>query len=257
MAAPNAGRLERGIALVLTGFVALWLILDRSAALLGSYRGEMGLLVCLIVLVAATGIEMALSGASMRRALTDLGLRRPNVAGTKWSVGLSVAMLGFYPVFSLVTGAGIKLRPDWLLLLPGLFAQGGIAEELVFRGFLFRHVRDGRSFRNAALLSSIPFVAVHLLLFLSMDFVIALAALLVAVSISFPLAWLFENSGKSIWPCALVHFVVQGSIKIVEAPGEHFAAMATVWMLLSATAPWLFFVVLRPSNEPMSEGKAT
>jgi membrane protease YdiL (CAAX protease family) len=153
-------------------------------------------------------------------------------------------------------GCRDRLRPDWLLLA-SLFAQGGIAEELVFRGFLFRHARKGKSFRSAALLSSIPFVAVHLLLFLDMDFAIALAALLVAISISFPLAWLFERSGNSIWPCALVHFVVQGSIKLVEAPGEQFLAMATLWMLLSATAPWLFFVVLRPTNEPTPKLRGT
>jgi membrane protease YdiL (CAAX protease family) len=197
----------------------------------------------------AMGIEMALSRAPMRQALRNLGLRRPNGEATKWAIVLSVAMLGFYPVFSLATGAPIRLHADWLLVLPGLFAQGGVAEELVFRGFLFRHVRHGRSFRRAALLSSLPFIAVHLLLFFSMDFAIALAALLVAVSISFPLAWLFERGGNTIWPCALVHFTVQGSIKIIDVPAEHFVTMASAWMLLSATAPWLFFIVLRQDAE--------
>lgn len=237
------------LAFVLGGFVALWLILDRSAVWLGSYRGEMGLVIGLVVLVAAMGIEMPLSRVSMRRALADLGLRRAGVDGLGWSIALCLVMLGFYPAFALATRAELRLRPDWLLLLPGLLAQGGIAEELVFRGFLFRHIRADRSFWRAALLAAVPFVAVHLLLFLSMDFVIALAALLVAVSISFPLAWLFERSGNSIWPCALIHCVVQGAIKIVEAPGEYFVIMAGAWMVLSAILPWLFFLVLRPSGE--------
>ena len=54
--------------------------------------------------------------------------------------------------------------------LPGLFAQAGIAEELLFRGYLFGHLREGRSFWRAALLSMPPFLAVHLLLFFQMDF---------------------------------------------------------------------------------------
>jgi membrane protease YdiL (CAAX protease family) len=231
--------------------VVLWLLLDRTAALSGSARGEMGILVCLVVVGAATAIEILMTRVPPGRALAALGLGGTKASGLLWAIAFSAAMLCFYPLYSIFTGIALRLRPDWLALLPGLFAQGGIAEETVFRGFLFRHIRTGRSFRQAAILSSIPFVAVHLLLFSSMDFAIALAALFVAVSISFPLAWLFERSGDSIWPPALVHFVVQGSIKLVEAPGEAFSAMAITWMLLSAFAPWLLFLALRPSpKEP-------
>jgi membrane protease YdiL (CAAX protease family) len=232
-------------AFVSIGFVALWLLLDRTAAMLGSTRGEMGLLVCLIVLIAAMLVEILATRASPVTVLSALGLDRAKSVGVLWSVAICAAMLCFYPFYAIATGVDLRLRPDWLMLLPGLFAQGGVAEEVVFRGFLFRHVRTGRSFHRAAILSSIPFIAVHLLLFLSMDFAIALAALLVAVSISFPLAWLFEKSGNSVWPPALVHFIVQGSIKLVDVPGEEFLVMAIAWMLLSASAPWAFFLVLR------------
>lgn len=240
---------RRRLVFVSLGFVALWLILDRSAALLGSTRGEMGLVVCLIVMIAAILVEFLLTRARPGEPLSVLGLRSPQASGAMWALIICAGMLAFYPIYALAAGFELRLRPDWLTLLPGLFAQGGIAEEIVFRGFLFRHIRDGRSFVRAALLASIPFIAVHLLLFLSMDFMIAMAALLVAVSISFPLAWLFERSGQSIWPCALVHFVIQGSIKVVDVPSEHFLVMATAWMLLSATAPWLFFLVLRQASK--------
>jgi hypothetical protein len=42
-------------------FVLLWLVLDRTAYLLGSFRGEAGLTVCLAVLAAAIGAEMGLA----------------------------------------------------------------------------------------------------------------------------------------------------------------------------------------------------
>ena len=232
--------------LVLAGFFALWLILDRSAAGLGSYRGELGVAVCLVVLAAALAVEVPLSRVSAWQALTDLGLKWPDAIGMIGTTALCGAMLLFYPLFAIATGTTLRLRADWFLLLPGLFAQGGIAEETVFRGFLFRHVRNGRSFWRAALLSSAPFIAVHLLLFFSMDWPIALAALLVALSISYPLAWLFERSGNSIWPCALVHFVVQGSIKLIDVPDQQLLPMAIAWMVVSASAPWLFFLILRP-----------
>jgi membrane protease YdiL (CAAX protease family) len=163
-----------------------------------------------------------------------------------WSMVLCGAMLLFYPSFAAATGTTLRLHADWLVLLPDLFAQGGIAEETVFRGFLFRHVRNCRSFWRAALFYPAPFIAVHLLLFFSMDWPLALAALLVALSISYPLAWLFERSGNSTWPCAVVHFVVQGSIKLINVPDEQFLPMAMAWMVISAAAPWLMFLVLRP-----------
>jgi membrane protease YdiL (CAAX protease family) len=127
--------------------------------------------------------------------------------------------------------------------VPGLFAQGGIAEEVVFRGYLFRHFRAGRGFWPAACLSAIPFVAVHLTLFASLDFAVALASLLVALSLSFPFAWLFERAGNSIWPPAILHFAVQGSIKPVDADGAGFLHLAIGWMILSAVAPWILLLM--------------
>lgn len=125
-----------------------------------------------------------------------------------------------------------------------MLLQGGVAEETVFRGFLFRRFREARPFWRAALISAGPFIAVHLLLFATMDFAVALAAVLLAVAISFPLAWLFERAGNSVWPPALVHGVVQVGIKVIDA-GEEFALLALVWMGVCALAPWALFLVLR------------
>ena len=124
--------------------------------------------------------------------------------------------------------------------------QGGVAEEVVFRGFLFRRFREGRSFWRAAWLAAIPFVAVHALLFLSLEFWVALASLLLALSISFPFVLLFDRSGRSIWPSALVHAVIQGSIKLVEAGGA-FASMSIAWIALCTIAPWVVFL-MRPAE---------
>jgi membrane protease YdiL (CAAX protease family) len=42
------------------------------------------------------------------------------------------------------------MYPGWTLLVGGLFAQAGIAEEVLFRVYLFRHIREGRAFWPAA-----------------------------------------------------------------------------------------------------------
>ena len=228
---------------VVLAFVILWLLLDRGASGLGSFRGEAGIVVCVVVLAAAVVAEVLLTGRSPVQALAALGLRPPIGRALIWTIVVMVALLGFYPAFGFLTGAPVDIAPGWYLLIPGLFAQGGIAEETIFRGFLFRHFREGRPFWRAAWLAAVPFVAVHLLLFLSLDLAVALASVLVAVSLSFPLAWLFERSGNSIWPPAIVHTVVQGSIKLIEPDPNSFLALAIAWMLLSAVVPWVFFLL--------------
>jgi membrane protease YdiL (CAAX protease family) len=136
----------------------------------------------------------------------------------------------------------------WVWLIPGLFAQAGIAEETLFRGYLFGRLRTGRTFWRAAALSMVPFVAVHLVLFITMPFWVAMAALMLAVVTSFPMAQLFELGGSTIWPPALMHFVVQGTVKVTVLSGEASAAFPLVWMLASAVLPLFVFLVPRPRS---------
>ena len=219
---------------VFAGFVALWLLLDRTAAWLGSLRGEYGAAVCGIVLGAALAIECALGRSRPATALRRLGLRASPARALACAAGLAALLVAFFPLYAAASGAQIALRADWWLLLPGLFAQAGIAEETLFRGFLFRHVRARYSFWKASAISAGPFVAVHLTLFASLDAALALTSLLVAVSLSFPLAWLFDRGGGSIWPPAILHCAVQGAIKLVDAEASVFLPMALWWMAVSA-----------------------
>jgi membrane protease YdiL (CAAX protease family) len=234
---------ERGsIWPVLGGFVVLWLVLDRSSAALGSLRGEYGAIVCAAVLAAALVVERLVTGRTPRESLYALGLVRPRAGALVASVLLCAVMLLLFPVFEALTGARLTWRADAVVLALGMFAQGGIAEEVVFRGFLFRHLRPQRTFWRAALLASLPFIAVHLPLLASLEWPLALASIALSVALSFPLAWLFERSGGSVWPPALLHAVVQAAIKLVDA-GASFQALALVWMALSATLPWTLFLL--------------
>jgi len=246
---------RRGLLATFGCFALVWGLFDRTAAFLGSVRGEAGILVCIIVLAATTACELALSGRTPVRALAALGLRIPDLRALLWTFALVGLLLGFYPLFAAATGAQLSIRADAIPLAIGLLAQGGVAEEVLFRGFPFRRLREGRSFWRAASLAAMGFVAVHSLLFLTLDFALALASLLLSLSLSFPLAWLFERSGGSIWPPAIVHAVLQGAIKLVDA-GEHFFAMAIAWMILGALLPWAFFLLADASGARLRAEKS-
>ena len=234
---------------VLAGFALLWAILHGSASALGSLRGEWGILVALLVVASAVLWESLARRIPFAEAARSLGFVRPQLRSMLAACAVSLALLCLLPLYALGTGTPIALSPNWFLYVPGLMAQAGIAEETVFRGFVFRHFRNGRTFWRAALLSALPFTLVHIVLFATLDAAVAAVSLALALSMSFPLAWIFERSGNSIWPPAIVHFVAQGGIKLVEIPDKDFLPLVAIWMLAGGVLPWLLFLV-RPRPAP-------
>jgi membrane protease YdiL (CAAX protease family) len=122
---------------------------------------------------------------------------------------------------------------------------GGVAEEVLLRGYLFRRLRPGRAFVGAAGAAAGLFAAVHLGLLLTMPWPAALAAIGLALALSFPLSYLFELGADTIWPPAVLHFVAQSAMKVVVAP-EPGVSLPIVWMAACATLPFLAFLVPRP-----------
>jgi membrane protease YdiL (CAAX protease family) len=222
--------------------VAVFLILHATASALGSFRGEAGIPVATVVLLACLIAQRTLGRQPLAVSVRALGLGPPTGKSLLVGLGVSALLLATVPAFTFATGARPTLYPGWLLLLPGLFAQGGLAEELLFRGYLFGNLRRFHPFWRAALLSAGPFVAAHLLLFATMSWPIALAATALAFVTSFPLAHLFELGARTIWAPALVHFVIQGAVKVIEMPGSS-PSYQIVWLAACGVVPWLSFVV--------------
>jgi membrane protease YdiL (CAAX protease family) len=217
-----------------------------SATMLASDRGQRGILIGTLVVAATAAAGRFLPGRH-RGAVRNLGLGRPRVDGMAVAACIAVLLLIVALLFVRAKELTPASYPGWIALLPGLFAQAGIAEEALFRGYLFGHLRVGRTFWRAAAVSMLPFVSVHLVLFLSMPWPIALASVLLAVVISFPLARLFELGGGTIWAPALLHFVIQATVKIVVFP--HGAqSFALAWMAASAIVPLLVFTVKTPAR---------
>ena len=213
---------------------------------MGSNRGQAGILVGAVVVLATIAVQVVLFGQDFRVAVRWLGLGCPTSPGliAALAIGLLIGLV--IPLFALVRDVSVELYPGWLGLLPGLFAQAGVAEEILFRGYLFRHVRAGRPFWRAVLLGLAPFAAVHLMLFQTMPWPVALAAVALAVAVTPPLAYLFELGGNTIWGPAILHFVIQGAVKVTQLPDEESPLFPIVWMAACASLPFLVFLVRRP-----------
>lgn len=81
----------------------------------------------------------------------------------------------------------------------------------------------------------------------------ATAALLLAIVLSIPLAHLFELGGMTVWAPALVHFVVQATVKVVVFPDDTATMFPLGWIAASALIPLLVMFIprhtIRPDND--------
>lgn len=225
----------------------LYALMSWSADALGSVRGEAGLVVGTLVLAATLIADRLLFSASLGLSLRELGLLRPHRNGVIAAALIGAMLVASLPLGATLAGARIALRADWLWLVPGLLAQAGVAEETVFRGFVYGRIRRERTFWRAVLLSIPPFALVHVALFLTMPWPIAVASLALSIIIAPALCQLYELGGRTIWAPALVHAVIQGAIKLVDISGDGAGALPLIWIAASAVLPYLAFAWRRPS----------
>lgn len=226
---------------LVAALVGVFALFHGLASWLGSLRGEAGLWIGAAVVAAVIAVDRMLLGSAVAASTLGPPARRGVIA----VVVVSVILLAVFPLLAWLGGGRLVLDDHWLALVPGLFAQAGIAEELLFRGFLFAHLRRGRSFWRASVLSMLPFVAVHLFLFVTLPFPIAAASVGLSVVMSFPFAQAFELCGRTIWGAALLHFIVQGAIKVIALDGPLGPQLPMIWMAAAAVVPFGLFVFRR------------
>ncbi len=160
---------------LLLGLILVFALFHWSAVVLRSDRGQAGLIVGALVVAAILAVQRVLFRQPVLLAVVAVGLGRPHAKGLAVAGGIGLMLASVVPLFARATSGSVDLVPGWAALVPGLFAQAGVAEETLFRGYLFGHLRRGRSFWRAASVSMLPFVAVHLFLFFTMPWPIALA----------------------------------------------------------------------------------
>ena len=229
--------------LVLIGAVVMFLILQVGVTLLISVVDQTWS--ALIATAAMVAFALAFERLALARrpveAQRAMGWVRSNYRAVLVAVILSAAMLIFYPIASLVIGAPITLKTDWLWILIGAIVLNGIGEETLFRGFIFGHLRRaGISFVCAGLITLGIFTTIHLLLFLQNPFVVALAGTMIALVASFPLAYLFERAGFSIWPTVILHGATH-TIRLVAIPEPYSMQVLVAWLVLQIGMPFLIW----------------
>jgi membrane protease YdiL (CAAX protease family) len=234
---------------LLGGLIVVFALFHWIATVLGSDRGQAGIVVGLIIAAATVAFEAALFKKPVIEAARFVGLGRPAARGLAIALAISLLLFLTIPAFGAATSSAFSFYPGWLWLVPGIFFQAGIAEETLFRGYLFGHFRERHDYWKAASLSAIPFVLVHLIIFYSNPWPIAAASVLLAVITSFPLSRLFEIGGNTIWPPATVHFAIQSGVKLFIPEGESAGLYPLYWIAACAVMPWIVFLF------PASPGK--
>lgn len=170
-----------------------------AVAVLGQSLG----LVAALVLLRMRSIRLADIVGPVRpalpRLLAGLGLGAATLVVTSLAVAVLVGLSGSEAVpqqfvVDEVLAGGLRT----VLAVVAAVLLAPIAEELLFRGLLYRALRVSRSVGAAALLSSAPFAVVHLEVVLSQP--LALVALLV---VGVVLALVYERTGGLLVPVAL------------------------------------------------------
>lgn len=226
----------------LAGFALLCSVLLNTSAL--DATGRWGLAILAATLLAAVLVEMLWQRAPVVEVLRRLGLGRPGGRAVALAFAVSGLVLLVFPVTEAVSGADVALRPDWPWLLIGVFAFHGLAEELVWRGYTFRRLREGRSF-GSALWWTMPLIAVtHMPIVFSLGPAVGLGAMAVAAVTSIPFGYLYETGRRTIWAPALVHTAID-SFKLVVIPAAAIPTFSVLIIAVSLGVPLLALAVPR------------
>lgn len=198
----------------------------------------------LICFVVVSGVTTAWSW--IRKVPFALSFRRVGFGVPNWrvlgiAVALSALMMAFFPLYSSLTNANLPLQSNWPWILIGIIAGVGIAEETLFRGYVFNFLRETRTFWRAATLSMVVFGAMHLLLLLWLPLPIAIAAIALAIIAAYPTAYLFEIGNRTIWPSALLHSTALAT-NLFEIPDRLTTSLSLLWIGVVFVGLFLVFV---------------
>lgn len=224
----------------LAGFLVLCGVLLGTSELDATGRWGLGILAA--TLLAAVVVETLYRPRPLGEVLRALGLGRPGRWAMAVAVGVSCVLLLVFPATAAISGAGARVREDWVWLLIGIFAFHGVAEELVWRGFTFRRLRHHRTFWSATLWTMPLIAASHLPIVFTVGPAVGLGAMAVAMVTSVPFSYLYETGRRTIWAPALVHTAVD-SFKLVVIPTAALSTFSVLIIAVSLTVPLLALAV--------------
>lgn len=231
--------LARRIAFLVT-FLAAWFALDRLAVS-PPMPGPALLALGVALLILATG-EILVFGADPRKVLIRLGYGRPDGRAIVLAFFVGAAVIASYLIGAAALGIELELRPEWPLVLVGALLFHGLAEESVWRGFVYRHLREGRTFGRAVLVT-IPFIALtHVPIIANNGWLVGLLALLTAAVTCVPLAYLWDRGAGTVWAPAIVHGMV-GTWQLFDR--TYPVTFSIIVMVVTIVVPLLVFPIGR------------
>jgi membrane protease YdiL (CAAX protease family) len=232
----------RGTVVFGVGFLVIWAAMYGIGVLQdGGVR--LGVLGLIVTFAAAAVWEVAVMGTPPRQVAAALGFARPVARGMVAAAVVAALVIAYYVLYSALV-APLRLKAGWPWLVIGLFAYHGLAEELAWRGYAFRRLRESRSF-GTAVLWTMPLIAItHLPILVTSGPLIGAVAMLVAAVTCLPLAQLWERGGRTIWGAALVHAAID-IFKLVDPPtGDAGIQFSLGLSLVSIVVPFLVFLPL-------------
>jgi membrane protease YdiL (CAAX protease family) len=198
--------------------------------------------------------ERTLFSSTLNEALRAVGF----VPSRKSMLGrvllASLPMWVFLPLFAWTNEIAVALRPEWLSLLLGVVLVNGVTEEVIHRGFVFGHLRRGRSFATAATVSAMLFAAQHLYIIVTMGWTIGLASVLLAALLAYPMASAFERGDNSIAGPAILHTSSNAPAMILALPVDFMTAALLPHMGVIIASLYLLFAVDEVPSREASAG---
>ena len=194
-------------------------------------------------LVGALVVEMVLFQHTPAQALRQLGYGRPRSGAIRLALLLTLPLWFTAPAYAWVTGTTLTLNPDLFALITSVVLINGLAEETIVRGFTFGHLREVKSFREAATISALLFAAQHLYLIFILGPVAGVAGIVFAAVVSYPMAYLFERGGRTLWGPGVMHAIVNGAGGLFVLAGDGSTAVILIHMAVAMVMSGICMVI--------------
>jgi len=224
-------------------FAILWIVIYvvLMAPLRGSYGdGSLQMLLGLVAVSAALLLVIRLLGIQK-----ELGM-------TRWLQN-GKALLWLLPMWVLSTGnlwGGVSLQYDGITTVMAAlsFLLVGVAEEIVFRGFLFNGMKKSGSLTVAIIVSAVTFGMGHIVNLLTGH-----ATMETLVQMIFAVAWGFLFTfaylkGGSLLPCIAIHGLID--VFSVFARDNEIAHWAYIVATVAAALVYCLYLRKQPTPEP-------
>ena len=229
--------------LFLSAFIILFALFYGLSRLTSNFDWTWSrILICLVTVSGVTVAWSLIKKAPLAQSFRDVGFGIPNWRVIGIAVVISALMLAFFPIYSSLASVDLPLKSNWHWILIGIITGVGIAEETLFRGYVFNFLRKERTFWKAATISMIFFGAMHLLLLLWLPLPVAIAAILLAIIAAYPTAYLFETGNRTIWASAILHTTALAT-NLFEIPMELNVSLSLLWIGIVVIGLTLVFVI--------------